>query len=248
MASQIFRIYSQFVVWEAVSQTKRCHLPNFKHFGPPNFWAGYATGPRLQNLCILPNLFLMWSSLLSWIFFRFVAFFRHVLVVPDLQIKQTKKSLNYRNFTESFLCNIQSLETCGLRDRDSQRWVSRRDQDSRLITSMHGVTWNGFPITNLLIYSLLTPIVESTYLNLWFVNTLQATVFEVIYTSIFKLLTFKIFVEMHPGGRFYQRRAGYVRKNPVEWHLLQPQWCVALSQPKRVELTTLDITARDSPL
>ena len=46
-----------------------------------------------------------------------------------------KKSLNYRSFNKPFLCNIQSLETWKLRDRDetwnlrdreSQKWVSRR--------------------------------------------------------------------------------------------------------------------------
>jgi len=36
-----------------------------------------------------------------------------------------KKSLNYRNFNKPFHCNIQSLETWNLRDRDSQKWVSR---------------------------------------------------------------------------------------------------------------------------
>ena len=45
-----------------------------------------------------------------------------------------KKYLNYRNFNQPFLCNIQSLETWNsrdrneawnLRDRDSQKWVSR---------------------------------------------------------------------------------------------------------------------------
>jgi len=52
--------------------------------------------------------------------------------------KQTKKSLNYRNFTQPFLCNIQSLETCSLRDRtlnlrdrDSQKCVLRRPSRPR---------------------------------------------------------------------------------------------------------------------
>jgi len=34
-------------------------------------------------------------------------------------------SLNYKNFTIPFLPNKQSLETCSLRDRDSEKWVSR---------------------------------------------------------------------------------------------------------------------------
>jgi len=42
---------------------------------------------RLQNLCILPNKKKkMSSSLLTWIFFKFLAFFRCVLVVSYLQI------------------------------------------------------------------------------------------------------------------------------------------------------------------
>jgi len=73
---------------------------------------------RLQNLCILPNKKKkMSSSLLTWIFFKFLAFFRCVLVVSYLQIQQ-KKYLNYRNFNKPFLCNIQSLETWNSRDRD----------------------------------------------------------------------------------------------------------------------------------
>jgi len=36
-----------------------------------------------------------------------------------------KNSLNYRNFNKPFLCNVLSLETWNLRDRDSQKWVSR---------------------------------------------------------------------------------------------------------------------------
>jgi len=39
--------------------------------------------------------------------------------------------LNYRNFNKAFLCNIQSLETWNLRDRDSQKWVSRQVSRSR---------------------------------------------------------------------------------------------------------------------
>jgi len=32
-----------FVLWEAVTHTKFCCSPEIKHFGPPNFWSGYAT-------------------------------------------------------------------------------------------------------------------------------------------------------------------------------------------------------------
>ena len=45
---QIFSICSDFVIWEAKSQTKCCCSPKVKHFGwpppisPPQFWAGYA--------------------------------------------------------------------------------------------------------------------------------------------------------------------------------------------------------------
>jgi len=42
--------------------------------------------------------------------FKFLAFFRHVLIVSCLQIQQTKY-LNYRNFDKPFLCNVQNLET-----------------------------------------------------------------------------------------------------------------------------------------
>ena len=40
---QILRKYSHFVFWEAFLQTKLCYSRKSKHFGPPNFWAGYAT-------------------------------------------------------------------------------------------------------------------------------------------------------------------------------------------------------------
>ena len=58
-------------------------------------------------------------------FFKFLSFFRHVLVVSYLKMQQTKY-LNYKNFNKPFLCNIRSLETWNLRDRDEQEWVSRR--------------------------------------------------------------------------------------------------------------------------
>jgi len=49
--------------------------------------------------------------------------------------RANKKALNYRNFNKPFLCNIQSLKTRNLRDRDEtwnirdldlQKWVSTR--------------------------------------------------------------------------------------------------------------------------
>ena len=93
-------------------------------------------GSRLQNLCILQK------------------FKKNVVITSDLNFFQisgifptcfgcflptnrtNKNSLNYRNFDKPFLCNIQSLETWNLRDRDetwnhrdqdrdSQKWVSR---------------------------------------------------------------------------------------------------------------------------
>ena len=60
-----------------------------------------------------------------------------------------QKSLNFRNFIKLFLCNIQSIETCSLRDQDSQIWVSRLHHWFRhrctllllqriLVSSLHG--------------------------------------------------------------------------------------------------------------
>jgi len=51
----------------------------------------------------------------KFIFFKFLAFFRHVFVVSYLQIHK-QKLFKYTNFTKPFLCDIQSLETCSLRD------------------------------------------------------------------------------------------------------------------------------------
>ena len=64
----------------------------------------------------------MSSSPLTWIFFKFLAFFRRVLIVFTYKYNK-QKYLNYRNFDKPFLCNIQSLETWNLRDqdRDSQK-------------------------------------------------------------------------------------------------------------------------------
>ena len=65
------------------------------------------------------------------IFFEFLSFFRTCFRCFLRDNTTNKKSLNYRNFTISFLCNIPSLETCSLRDRDdtwnlrdraSQKW------------------------------------------------------------------------------------------------------------------------------
>jgi len=56
---RIFRIHSDFVLWEAVSQTKYCYSPKIKYFDPPqiflsstNFWAGYATDANAWNMLL----------------------------------------------------------------------------------------------------------------------------------------------------------------------------------------------------
>ena len=108
--------------------------------------------PRLEtreNLCILPNLKKMLSSLRTWIFFKFLSFFQRVLFLTCKYNKQ--KSLNYRNFNKPFLCNIHNFETWSLRDRDSQKWVSRRVSRPRpspktpslVICSKHTTLWDG---------------------------------------------------------------------------------------------------------
>jgi len=76
----------------------------------------------------------MSSSLLSWFIF-ISGIFRHVFVVSYLQMQQ--KSLNFRNFTKLFLCNIQSLETCSLRNQDTQIWVSRLHRWFRHKCTLH---------------------------------------------------------------------------------------------------------------
>jgi len=43
-----------------------------------------------------------------------------------------KNSLNYRNFTKPFLCNIQSLETYSLRDQDETWNLRDRDLQKRV--------------------------------------------------------------------------------------------------------------------
>jgi len=70
------------------------------------------------------------SSLLSWIFFKFLAFFQTVLVVSYLQIQQTKIVELYKfYYTISLQWSKYRDETWNLRDRDSQR---HRNQVSRL--------------------------------------------------------------------------------------------------------------------
>ena len=50
----------------------------------------------------------------KFIFFKFLAFFQPVMVVPLLQKQQRKNSLNYRNFTKPYPWNIESLKTLAL--------------------------------------------------------------------------------------------------------------------------------------
>jgi len=47
-------------------------------------------------------------------FFKFLPFFQSLLVVSYLLIQQRKNSLNYRNFTKPYPCNIDSFKTTGL--------------------------------------------------------------------------------------------------------------------------------------
>jgi len=57
-------------------------------------------------------------------FFKFLAFFRSVLVICYLLIQQRKNLLNYRSFTKPYPCNIDSqdnrlvTETCNLWEQD----------------------------------------------------------------------------------------------------------------------------------
>jgi len=71
---------------------------------------------RLEHFAKI--LFWMSSWLLSWIFL-FLAFSDIFWLFLTCKCNK-QKSLNFRNFTKLFLCNIQSLETCSLRDQDSQ--------------------------------------------------------------------------------------------------------------------------------
>jgi len=104
-----------------------------------------AETPGFKICAFCRNFFKMSSSLVSYNFFKFLALFRPILVVSYLKIQKTKHHWKYSSFTKPFLCNIQSLETCSLRDRDetwnlrdrdSQKWSRNesreRDQVSRL--------------------------------------------------------------------------------------------------------------------
>jgi len=98
-----------------------------------------------KNLCILPNFLkcrhCLWVEFFSsfWHFSDWFCLF--------LTWKYNKqKLLYYRNFTLPFLCNIHSFETCtlwdcdenrNLRDRDSQKWVSRRFRDRNQFSRLH---------------------------------------------------------------------------------------------------------------
>ena len=77
------------------------------------------------------------SSLPRGFFFQFSSIFPTCFDCLFPANTTNIKSLHCRNFTISFLCDIQSLETCSLqdrdetwnlRDRDSQIWLSRPRQ------------------------------------------------------------------------------------------------------------------------
>ena len=97
--------------------------------------------PRLEisKFCALCWNFLKISSPLpSWIFFQISGFFPSCFGCFLPANTTNKKSSNYRKFAIPFLCNIQSLDTTSLRDRD-EIWNVRdrdeiwnlRDQDSQ---------------------------------------------------------------------------------------------------------------------
>ena len=85
-------------------------------------------GKDKQNIKFAPlEKFLRSQVLLTWIFSSFWHFSDMFWLF--LTCKYNKhKYLNYRNFYKPFLCNIQSLETWNLRDRD-ETW-NLRDRDS----------------------------------------------------------------------------------------------------------------------
>jgi len=93
----------------------------------------WSSRPRLQNLCILPTFFWKTSlSLLSRIFFQFLAFFRRVLVVSYLKVQQTKNRWIIKILINHFFAifKISRSETF---EAETRKNGSRdRDQVSRL--------------------------------------------------------------------------------------------------------------------
>jgi len=79
---------------------------------------------KLRDLSILPKLCFEYRYHFWVEFFLFLAFSNMFWLFLTCKYNK-QKSLNFRNFTKLFLCNIQSLETCSHWDQDSQIWVSR---------------------------------------------------------------------------------------------------------------------------
>ena len=71
-------------------------------------------------------------------FFKFLAFFPTVLVVSYLQTQQRKNSLNYRRFTKSYPCCIQSLKTIILWSRPEAFKTKTRSETFKTETHKNG--------------------------------------------------------------------------------------------------------------
>ena len=75
--------------------------------------------PRLENLQIMPKCFYKFSKNCHHHFeveiLRIFGIFDTCLCYSYLQIQQTKRTLNWRSFTQSYCCSVQSLKTIGLR-------------------------------------------------------------------------------------------------------------------------------------
>ena len=92
---------------------------------------------RLQNFCILPKFF--WQRRYHfWVeFFFYFWHFSDVFCLFLTWKYNQKKSLNYRNFDKPFICNIRSLETWNLRDRDRDEDWNLQDRDRDLVSRLH---------------------------------------------------------------------------------------------------------------
>jgi len=127
MKENVHRVFWKKTLIASSKWRQTCYLP----LAPSNLVTPLDS--RRQNLYIFPKIFFnvvitseLNFCLISGIFPTYFNCF--------LRRNTTKKSLNYVDFTKPFLCNIRSLETCrlqdrdeiwNLRDRDSQKWVSR---------------------------------------------------------------------------------------------------------------------------
>jgi len=116
---------------------------------------------RLQILCILPIFFKkhrhhFWLEFFSN-FWHFSDVFWCCLTCVVLPANTAnKKSLNYRNFNNPFFCNIQSLETWNLRDRDETWNLRDRCPDSQKceiwlrlrVQKMHRILLESTPVSS----------------------------------------------------------------------------------------------------